>query len=173
MSDPTTEDATTTPETKTEVWTYRGRRRWHTRGKDRTLYIWSHPGDADHDATAEHGYAKQVAQGAYVGARYRVTVSADGSSYYTGGDKRPVLLTDEDQADPGIVAEWQAADRAAGIEADLESLRRRHGEEIDGLAEALLPIKRLLYDRPNRSTGPDRRRRAAIIAAVLSELDRW
>jgi hypothetical protein len=166
----TTDATPTAEETITEVWTYRGRRRWYRKGKDPyTVYVW------DHGTDEEYGYKKQPAPGAFIGARYRVTVTADHQSYYTGGEHRPVLLTDAGQADPGQVAEWQAADKAAGIDADLAALERRHGGQIEGLHEALLPIKLLLYDGQahDRSGQPNRRRKALIIAAVLSELDRW
>lgn len=161
MSDPapTVEGVPVAPP-PTEDWTYQGRR---LDGRGRLYYLWVAMGRPNHD---HHRWSKQIAAGATVGSTWRITLDLDDggtTSIWTAGQRRPRPVPRPDYVNDAAIIKWDLEDQAAAVE---RQARTRQGDLPD-LHAILLPIKVIYHNRRTRQG------KAAVLAAVLAELERW
>jgi hypothetical protein len=137
--------------TKTATAAYCGRR---FTTKNKLAHSWLIDG-------AELLYAKQLVSWAQIGEQFTVTTNEDGSSVFTGGDRKPQLLPE--QLHPDRVR-WIAEDARAERELSEHRLKRKLDARPTELERALAPIRALLREKmPHRD-------RAALIQHITSEL---
>ena len=148
----------------TEDWTYLGRR---IGAGNKRIYVWQALGHPD---APRHVFAKQIVKGypVPVGSTWRITSEADETDrFFVGGEHRPVAIGRPEYVTDEKVVGWAAEDAGAELEYRQLTAQKALAEQVPDLHEALLPIKVALGRQRGRVA------RAAIIAAVLAELERW
>lgn len=147
----------------TEVWTYTGRR---LTAKGQLTHAWVdlNPGGN----TRRHAFRKQIVATARVGASYRFSLDPDdANSIFVRGEHGPRLVERPAWVTDDKVVGWAAEDQAAVIEQHRLTREKRANSELPDLHTVLLPVK-VVYHRQRT-----RQAKAAVLAAVLAELERW
>jgi hypothetical protein len=153
---PTTTD---TPKVHREVWTYTGRRlSW----KGKLAYVWQD----EHGDT--HLFPKQLGRvHPGIGASYSLAIDDDRATVWTGSDYTPERVDRPGWVTEDQIVQWDLQDEATMTERNRAATERKLNEALPSLHEALLPVKRVYHE------SRDRHAKAAVLAAVIAEINRW